>query len=42
MEIVLGVFGNLANMVAKSPLAEVASAEYELFKSGKISELDPE
>jgi len=42
MDLVLGTFGKLADMVAKSPLAEVAAAEYELFKSGRISELDPE
>jgi hypothetical protein len=41
MEVVLNTFGNMANMVAHSPLAELSAAAHKMFESGKISELDP-
>jgi archaellin len=41
MEVVLGAFGEMAKMVAQSPLAQAASAAHKLFESGDISKLDP-
>lgn len=41
MEVVLGAFGNLADMVAQSPLREAAETAHKLFESGDISQLDP-
>ena len=41
MELIRLGFGSMTEIVAKNPIAEAAT-EYELFKSGKISELEPE
>jgi hypothetical protein len=41
MEVVLGAFSSMANMVAQSPLAQAASAAHKLFETGDISKLDP-
>jgi hypothetical protein len=41
MDLVLGEFGKLADMVAKSPIAQLAADAHKLFEYGKISELDP-
>ena len=41
MQTVLLTFGKMADMVAHSPLAEVASAAHKLFEAGNIMDLDP-
>ena len=41
MEAVLIAFGKMADMVAHSPLAEVAAAAHKAFEAGNISDLDP-